>query len=119
MTFKYLASPYSKYPGGVDAAYEEACWIAGRLWKAGVPVFCPIIQTHSLSKMVDLPATFEFWASYDHTMIAASDGMIIAKMPGWQDSVGIQAEIAICAKLGKPVTYLDPVTLNLNESPSP
>ncbi len=117
MAFSYLSTPYSKYPGGHAAAYAEACWIAGRLWKAGVPVFCPIIQTHSLSKMVDLPSTFDFWANYDHAMINASDGMIVAKMLGWEDSAGIKAEIAICAKLGKPVTYLDPVTLKESTSP--
>ena len=46
MPFWYLATPYSKFPGGLDAAYVEACKAQALLIKAGVPVFCPISHTH-------------------------------------------------------------------------
>ena len=44
--FWYLASPYSKYPEGTQAAFEMACWQAGLLIRAGVPVFSPIAHSH-------------------------------------------------------------------------
>lgn len=117
--WSYLATPYSKYPGGVDQAHAEACWIAARLWKAGVQVYSPIAHTHAIEKIGGLGVGFEHWAAFDEALIAASDGMIVAKMPGWEDSEGIAAEIAICGRLGKPVRYLDPATLTLDEGPRP
>jgi hypothetical protein len=34
---------------------------------------------------------------------------IVLTLPGWRESVGVQAEIAIARELGKPVTFLQPV----------
>lgn len=106
--FIYLASPYSRYPGGIDAAHAEVCQIAAALFRAGTLVYSPIAHTHAIAKTGGLDLGFEQWAAFDEAMIAASDGMIVVKMDGWQDSAGIAAEIAICKRLGKPVQYMDP-----------
>jgi hypothetical protein len=106
--WKYLATPYSKHPAGVDAAHAEACAIAARLFKMGMLVYSPIAHTHAIAKTGGLDLGFEQWAAFDEAMIAASDGMVVAMMDGWQDSTGIAAEIVICKRLGKPVQYLDP-----------
>lgn len=112
--FWYLASPYSKHPAGVDAAHAEACAIAAGLFRSGVQVFSPIAHTHAIAQTGGLGLGFDQWAAFDEAMIAASVGMIVAKMEGWRDSAGIAAEIAICKRLGKPVQYLDP-----GEGPGP
>lgn len=106
--FYYLATPYSRYPAGVDAAYAEACRVAARLFLEGVPVYSPIAHTHAIASAGDLPGHFEQWASFDEAMISASIGMIVAMMDGWRESAGITAEIEICRRLGKMVFYLDP-----------
>jgi hypothetical protein len=103
----YLASPYSRYPAGPDAAYAEVCKIAADLFKGGALVYSPIAHTHAIAKIGGLDLGFKQWAAFDEAMIAGSDGMIVAEMDGWRDSAGIAAEIAICKRLGKPVTYLD------------
>lgn len=84
------------------------CQIAAALFRAGVVVYSPIAHTHAIAKTGGLELGFEQWAAFDEAMIAASDGMIVVKMDGWQDSAGIAAEIVICKRLGKPVQYMDP-----------
>ena len=116
--FKYLATPYSKYPDGVDAAHAEACAIAAALFRQGTPVYSPIAHTHAIETIGRLGVGFEHWAAFDEAMIAASDGMIVAMMDGWKDSAGIAAEIVICRRLGKPVEYLDPTAVQPTRPPA-
>lgn len=104
----YLASPYSKYPAGPDAAHADVCRLAADLFKAGHIVYSPIAHTHVIATIGGLELGFEQWARFDEAMIAASAGMIVAMMDGWGESDGIKAEIAICERLGKPIRYLDP-----------
>jgi hypothetical protein len=35
--------------------------------------------------------------------------MVVLKLGGWEESVGIAAEIKIAEDLGIPVTYMEPV----------
>jgi len=34
--------------------------------------------------------------------------VVVLKLSGWQESIGVQAEIAAARALGKPVTFLEP-----------
>lgn len=45
----YVASPYSKYPGGTVAAFTEICEVTGKFMTEGVPVFSPIAHSHPVS----------------------------------------------------------------------
>lgn len=114
--FWYLASPYSRYPAGTEAAYRDVCALAARLFKAGVLVYSPIAHTHAIATIGGLDGHFEQWKGFDEALIAASCGMIIATMDGWRESAGIAAEIAICKRLQKPIRYVD-VDFNLAERP--
>lgn len=114
--YHYLASPYSRYPAGHDAACQDVCLLAARLFNAGVLVFSPIAHTHAIALAGGLHGHFQQWAEFDEAMIAGSCGMIVAMMPGWRDSEGIAAEIEICGRLGKPVLYMDG---DLNLTPAP
>jgi hypothetical protein len=106
--FYYLATPYSKYPAGLDAAYRDAATAAAVCFRSGILVFSPIAHTHVISKVGNLSGGFERWAALDEAMIAASAGMIVVEMDGWQESVGITAEIEMCRRLGKSVHYMRP-----------
>ena len=39
--FYYLASPYTRYPGGRYAAYADVCREGGLLMRAGISFFSP------------------------------------------------------------------------------
>lgn len=103
----YLASPYSKYPHGLEAAYRDACKAAGFLMTQGLNVFCPIAHSHPISEFGGCRhKDHEFWMRVDRPMVDHACGMIICEMPGWQESVGIGMEIDWMNAAGKPIFYL-------------
>ncbi len=104
--FWYLATPYSRYSKGIEAAFNDAVSAAATCIKAGVMVFSPIAHSHPIAVAGQIAGHFEQWAALDEAMIAASNGMIVVEMEGWQESAGIKAEIDLCHKLGKSVHFM-------------
>lgn len=104
----YLATPYSRFPGGIWNAYWEACKVAGWLIKRGVPVYCPIAETHGIAVHggVD-PLDHELWIRADRPKMDAAAGLIVATLPTWETSRGVLEEIAIFRAAGKPIGFLD------------
>jgi hypothetical protein len=100
----YLASPYSKYPKGLVAAFEDVAKVAGALLKTGVACYSPIAHTHPIAINGELdPYDHSIWIPLDHHMMDAAKGMIIAEMDGWDSSYGIGLEIDYFMKAGKPI----------------
>jgi hypothetical protein len=104
--FYYLATPYSRYPYGPVGAFKDAVSAAATCIKAGVMVFSPIAHSHPIAVTGQIAGHFEQWAALDEAMIAASNGMIVVEMEGWQESAGIKAEIDLCHKLEKPIYFM-------------
>jgi hypothetical protein len=105
--FYYLATPYRKYPDGADAACEMACRAAVECFREGVLVFSPIAHMHSIAKLCGMSGGYEFWKRHDEAMMAASSGLIVVKMNGWEESTGIAAEIEWFRSRCRPVFYRD------------
>ena len=98
MTMYYLASPYSKFPDG-NAAWQHACSTAGKLIQAGLNIYSPIAHGHSIALLSGLdPLDSEIWARVNAPFIAAADGLIVLMMTGWEESIGMRAEIKWCAR---------------------
>ena len=109
MSFYYLASPYSKFPGGIDAAFEEVCREAALLVRAGVPVYSPIAHTHPVAIHGDIdPFDHNIWLEADRTFMEAAKGMILCRMEGWETSYGIGKELEYFQAAGKPVIHMTP-----------
>lgn len=107
--FYYLASPYSKYPGGLDEAYRVACRAAALLIKAGVPVFAPIAHSHGPAMLGGIdPLSHDIWLPADEPMMRAAKGLIVLKAESWQDSYGMAEEIRAFEEAGKPIVYMEP-----------
>lgn len=103
----YLASPYSHPDPAVRAArFEAVCRVAGRLMAEGRFVFSLIAHTHPIAEVCALPLDFTYWAAYDRRMLEACDALAVLCLEGWQESVGVAAELALAAELGKPVEWL-------------
>jgi len=109
MSFFYLGSPYSLYRPGRNAAFELACREAGRYIAADVPVFSPIIYSHSVAALCDLdPLDAPFWTRACFPLMNAACGMIALTADGWRESVGMRQEIEHFERRGKPVVYAAP-----------
>lgn len=106
--FFYLASPYSLYYSGLDAAFCEACQIAAWFMQQGVVVFTPIVHSHSIAMYGSLnPRDHDIWNRANLPLMSASKGCIVAMMPGWRESVGIRWEVDEFESQDKPVFYAE------------
>jgi hypothetical protein len=105
--FWYLATPYSKWVGGMDDAFDHASVLAGRLLKKDVHVFSPIAHSHPIAKSGGIdPADHGIWLKLDEVFMRAAFGILVADMPGWHDSFGVKEEIRWFTKHKKPVYLL-------------
>lgn len=104
----YLASPYSHPDAAVrQRRFQAACRAAAELIRRGHVVFSPIAHSHAIAQH-GLPVDWGFWEEQDRRLLAACDELWVLMLDGWEDSRGVQAEVAIARKLGKPVGYLAP-----------
>ncbi len=110
---KYLASPYSKFPYGKDNAFAEVARLAAHLMKCDMDIFCPIAHSHPIETVAiasgdwDDIETGEFWLKQDFAVLKHCDELIVYKMPGWEDSLGVAEELEYAKSLGIPVTYVE------------
>lgn len=113
----YLACPYTHPDRNIRRLRSVAATTAAaRLAALGHAVFSPITHGHPIVAAADLLGLkvghdWEAWQRLDEPMIWAADKVMVLKLAGWRESVGVQAEIALAESLGKPVEYLEPVVL--------
>jgi hypothetical protein len=103
----YLATPYSKYPDGIEAAFIDACKAAGALIKLGWNVYSPIAHTHPIAIHAGIdPLDHAIWLPFDDAMMQAAYGILVVRMPGYDKSFGIAHEIKTFRDAGKPIRYV-------------
>lgn len=104
----YLASPYS-HPDEIvrEHRFRAVCVVAAKLMQNGNPVFSPIAHSHSIAMAGKLPLGFEFWEKCDRQMLRACDGLVVLKLPGWDESMGVSSEIKMAIAMGITVSYLE------------
>jgi hypothetical protein len=106
----YLASPYSKYPGGIEAAFAEISRVTARLTQRGIRVYAPIVHGHPQSQYGGIdPFDHAVWMAIDAPWVRDAHGLIVCKMDTWDKSCGIGEEIKEFTAAGKPVVYLEPL----------
>ena len=104
----YIASPYSHPDPAVrEARFQAACHAAAELMRQGKIVFSPISHSHGIARY-GLPKDWAYWEACDRKHLEACDELVVLTLDGWQESVGVQAEIQIARQLGKPVSFLEP-----------
>jgi Domain of unknown function (DUF1937) len=117
----YLASPCS-HPDPLvrQARFDAACRITAELIRAGRNAFSPIVHGHPLIRF-GLPTDWTFWQRFDQEYLRRCDEVFVLKIDGWQESEGVQAEVALASALGKRVEYLSPennaISLSFRSSP--
>ena len=108
-TVYYLASPYTSGTAYVkNLRYISVAMIAAHLATKGYIFFCPIIQSHWIAYYGEIGNTsWEYWENFDTEMLTRCDALLVATLPGWEKSIGVQAEIQIAKDLKKPIKYVD------------
>lgn len=101
----YVATPYSSYPEGRDAAFLDACLATGGLVKRGFHVYSPIAHCHPIAMKCGLETDAATWAAFNDTMMQRADGLIVVMLPTWDRSIGVKAEIEFFRGAKKPIEY--------------
>lgn len=105
----YLASPYSGFPDGIEAAFAEVADIAGQLIKEGISVFSPIAHSHMICEYAGLDHySHDLWMRMDEPFMRAADAICVVQMEGWAKSKGVGLELFHFKVQNKPAFLLDP-----------
>lgn len=109
----YLATPYTRYPEGIEAAFIGASIGAATLIKLGVAVFSPIAHTHPVGIHGGIdPMDLDLWLKVDRPLMNAAHGLIVFKMESWETSRGVEHEVEVFGRAGKPIEYVSPLQLD-------
>lgn len=113
-SFTYLATPYSKYPGGINEAAKLAGKAAAVFMNGGHRIFCPIAHSNSIGLAGEIDnRDWVFWKRQDEAFMRTANGLIVLKMEGWEESVGVTDEIGAFEWMGKPIIYVHPAEVGL------
>ena len=123
----YLASPYTHPNKNVKKRRaEEVTKAAVDLLHLGVYTFAPIAYNAPWEKY-HIPGDWAFWEDFDKTFVERCDAILVLKLDGYKESVGVNAEIEFAHEIGIPVYYIsveeiaegDLSCLNRPEVPEP
>ncbi len=103
----YLATPYSEDKRSIHHAFIDACTFAAGCLKEGVRVYSPIAHTHMIALAGNIdPLDHKIWLPFDEAVMEVCEALIVAELPGWTESHGVQHEIAVFEVAKKPIYYL-------------
>ena len=118
----YLASPYSHPDEWVRSnRYQDVSETAARIIvesKGEIMPFAPITHSHPLFVLrPETGADFRSWQAFDEWMIRACDELWVLTLSGWEQSVGVNAEIAFAHGIRRKVYYLTYGSHQLKDQP--
>lgn len=107
--FWYLASPYSKFPNGLEAAFRVAVQACGLFVKAKIPVFSPIVHCHFIADDCHIdPHDHLIWLPAMEPIMRRARGLIMLRAMSWEQSHGMRMEQLEFAKMDKITISMDP-----------
>lgn len=72
----------------------------------GLQPDCPYAPNRGLR----LARHWAFWRRYDRAMLERCDELVVLQLDGWEESIGVKAEIAIAKELNLPDGLIDTKT---------
>jgi hypothetical protein len=109
----YLAAPWTDPDPAVRAERARlATLYAAYLAADGTPVFSPL--THSVP-LVDageaaglkMPHGWGYWSRVDERILSVCSELYVLMLPGWEESLGVGAEVQCARKWGIPIRYVE------------
>lgn len=105
---EYLAAPYSDPdPEVMEKRFQQINKVAAKLMAEGHIVFSPISHTHPIAIAGNLPKGFGYWVKFDTAFLEVCKMVWVLKLPGWKQSVGVNAERMMARQLGIPIEYIE------------
>ena len=108
----YLAAPFSDPDPQVSEARRHTASLAASIMiDSGATVFSPLSYEEPLMS-VGLTLNADQWYAFDLRILRKCDSLTVLKIPGWEQSYGVQLEINEANRIGIPVRYLSLEDLN-------
>ncbi len=105
--YAYLACPFAHPEEEVKKMRIEAATRAAfELFSQGISVFSPLTHNAPLVEMGIGTGWEGKWEGFDLGMVARAQRLYILTLPGWEQSKGVQAEIAFAKKQSIPIEKL-------------
>lgn len=103
----YLAAPYTHHDDVVcDIRARMVTYAAAVLTECGLHVYSPLTHGHQLAANAELPTEYWYWQSQCEYHVNACERVAVLMLDGWDESIGVQAEVDIAQRMGKPVSFL-------------
>lgn len=120
MVFKdgllYLASPYSHEASLIRRErFIAACEASTALIKQGWLIFSPIVHSVPLHIYTNFGFKWDDWKDYDLKFVSYCDSFAVLKLAGWEESIGVQAELKYAKDYRKRLFSVDPDTFKISE----
>lgn len=104
----YVASPYSHPDTTVqEQRFKDVRAFCAELMRKSVLCYSPIVHNHEINRVLQADPGFEFWMHHDLWMLHACKEMMVLCLPGWSESRGVAAEIAVAEEASYPVVYME------------
>jgi len=114
----YLACPYASDHKEVKRLRLALVTdTAGRLMQKGQVIFSPLTHNAPIAAEVSLPTNWNFWSRIDLAFLSHCSRLLVLTIKGWEESIGVQAEIKAAKAQGIPVYYIDYRTLSTRKAP--
>lgn len=106
----YLAAPYtSPDPVCVEDRVRVFCSKDSELSGGGIITVSPLSKHLMFINGSKLPSDWAFWERYSYALLSRCDHMIVIKLPGWEESKGVQGEIKFAMDNNINIVYVDPL----------
>lgn len=105
----YIASPYKHKDKDIEKRrYDAISKITADIIENNpeAVVFSPISYTHSLAKDYNVDVSMG-WYWFDLVFLSKCDKLIVAKLPGWEESTGVLIEIAFSKGAKIPIEFYE------------
>lgn len=107
MSYIYIASPYSKASEVLrEGRFKMAVEYCAFLLNLGMVPYSPIVHCHPIAVQFHKRVDFETWKHLNVAMLQHAWRLDVLCLEGWQESVGVAAEIALARELQLKVYYI-------------
>lgn len=114
----YLASPYSSpLPLVVEERYGKTLAFTLQLMAQGYAIFSPIAYVHPFAKAGKMPTDAAFWQQFNMQFLRKSEAMFVLRLPGWDQSKGVQVEMRTAKLLHIPIVHFDQNGVQMQDIP--
>lgn len=103
----YISAPYNHKDKLVIEKRMEAVYkkFAELMMSGHIPV--TPLMAHAVIERHPVPLSSEFWEEYSITLLSKCNRMVVLLLDGWEESTGVQYEIAYCMKNGISFEYVE------------